>query len=191
MNFEFWNVLLYFLNFSRRSEITRLSFKIFLLVCFVILLSLSCAPSNQNNTSQNNPPLVAFDFCPEDLLVDVILEPSLMWDALDPDQDTLVFDIYFGTNTTPPIREENYTQKVYTPGVLLENTTYYWKIVAKDGKGGFSESSVLSFTTKQSGLNWKYVFGSNSDDKANSIIKTKNGGFVVAGITYQMMEIFH
>jgi len=169
----------------------RLNFKIFLLVCFVILLSLSCVPSNQNNTSQNTPPLEPFDFSPEDLLVDVILEPSLMWEALDPDKDTLVFDIYFGTNTTPPIREENYTQKVYTPGVLLENTTYYWKIVAKDGKGGFSESSVLSFTTKQSGLNWKYVFGSNSDDKANSIIKTKNGGFVVAGITYQMMEIFH
>lgn len=114
-----------------------------------------------------------------------------MWDALDPDQDTLVFDIYFGTNTTPPIREENYTQKVYSPGVLLENTKYYWKIIAKDGKGGFSESSVLSFTTKQSGLNWKYVFGGNANDKANSIIKTNNGGFVVAGITYQMMEIFH
>ncbi len=32
---------------------------------------------------------------------------------------------------------------------LQQNTTYYWKVVARDGKGGATSSAVWSFTTGQ------------------------------------------
>jgi hypothetical protein len=36
----------------------------------------------------------------------------------------------------------------YTASGLGTGTTYYWKVVAVDGKGGISQSSVRSFTTR-------------------------------------------
>lgn len=32
---------------------------------------------------------------------------------------------------------------------LQPNTTYYWKVMADDGKGGITESNTYSFTTGQ------------------------------------------
>jgi len=40
---------------------------------------------------------------------------------------------------------------MYTLENLNPNTKYYWKVVAKDGKGGVKEGPVWSFTTASSG----------------------------------------
>lgn len=72
---------------------------------------------------------------------------SLSWTAVDPDNDNLVYDVYFGTVNTP-------TQKVasdiitvsYTVSSLTSGTKYYWNIVVKDGKGGTTIGQVWNFT---------------------------------------------
>lgn len=73
---------------------------------------------------------------------------KLSWTATDVDvTDVLVYDVYFGTTTTP-------TQKV---GENLTTTTldvnlnagkeYYWKVVVKDNKGGETTSQIWKFKT--------------------------------------------
>jgi PKD repeat protein len=108
-------------------------------------------------TTRNNPPQFA-NYTPSDGATGVSLAPQLRWNASDPDSgDTLTFDIYFGTESSPPlvasgITIDDYQPGVqdYMPGVLNHFTVYYWKVVAHDNHGGVTESPILSFTTMNS-----------------------------------------
>ncbi|SFF68204.1 hypothetical protein SAMN04488033_10461 [Salegentibacter agarivorans] len=72
---------------------------------------------------------------------------TLEWDANDVDNDPLIFDIYFDTEN-PPITKIGDNQSDKTLSVDINAvTTYYWKVVAKDGKGGQSVGQVWSFST--------------------------------------------
>jgi len=71
---------------------------------------------------------------------------SLSWSGGDPDGDTVTYDLYFGTSATPPLHESNITSTSYNKGGLVSYTTYYWKIVAKDGFSSIS-GPVWKFTT--------------------------------------------
>lgn len=72
---------------------------------------------------------------------------SLSWTAVDSDNDSLKYDVYFGT-VNPP------TQKVaadiatasYSTASLTSGTKYYWNVVVKDGKGGTTIGQVWNFT---------------------------------------------
>ncbi len=88
---------------------------------------------------------------PDDAEPDVALDALLIWDApSDQDGDALTYDVYFGTNSNPStIVSNGQTNTTYSPS-LTENTTYYWKIVAHDGKGGMGYSPIWSFTTLSS-----------------------------------------
>jgi len=66
------------------------------------------------------------------------------------------YDIYFGTNPTPPLFASNVNlgpsetatdYKTYTLPVLTGGTTYYWKIVSKTMANVAAAGSVWSFTT--------------------------------------------
>jgi outer membrane lipoprotein-sorting protein len=50
------------------------------------------------------------------------------------------------TETPPPAPAEQISNIVRN---LTPNTTYFWKVVADDGKGGTSTSTVSSYTTGQ------------------------------------------
>ncbi|MEN2983573.1 MAG: fibronectin type III domain-containing protein [Dictyoglomaceae bacterium] len=123
---------------------------IILLLIFSLLIS-GCAPPVPP-TPQNNPPNAPSNPNPPDGGTGVIINPELSWECYDPDGDTLVFDIYLGTNQANlPKIKDNHTTKSYTVSNLSYNTTYYWKIVAEDGKGGVKEGPVWRFTTQQQG----------------------------------------
>jgi hypothetical protein len=64
---------------------------------------------------------------------------------------TRTYDIYFGTNTSPQQIVNNQTTSTYQPWTLLENTTYYWKIIAWDNHGASTSSSIWNFTTEYLG----------------------------------------
>ncbi len=73
---------------------------------------------------------------------------NLQWTASDVDtSDTLTYDVYFG-NANPPtaIVSENQSELILSRTVSA-STTYYWKVVVKDGKGGQTVGQVWSFTT--------------------------------------------
>jgi len=107
------------------------------------------------NTQPEVPSLID----PADKAIGVSATPTLSWVCSDPDGDTLVYDVYFGTSSTPPLVKKDLAVTSYDPGILNNSTTYYWKIVAKDNKGGVTPSPVWSFTTiwKSGAINWQFV----------------------------------
>ncbi|MCA0447288.1 MAG: hypothetical protein LCH54_13775 [Bacteroidetes bacterium] len=98
----------------------------------------------------NNPPLVPSSPTPFSNLT--TLQPTsvrLSWECSDPDGDALTYDVYFGTNSTAPILvSANQTAQDFTPIGLTTNTIYFWKIVAKDSRGGITTGSVWQFKTE-------------------------------------------
>jgi len=50
----------------------------------------------------------------------------------DPDGDGLTYNIYFGTETNPSLIQTVQPDTFYSPGSLLVDTVYYWKIAAID-----------------------------------------------------------
>ena len=97
-------------------------------------------------TTMNNPPQLG-NYLPGGGATGVSLTPLLSWNASDPDGDTLTYDVYFGTEPSPPLRASGLSTKSYLPGTLNHFTLYYWKVVARDNYGGTTESPILSFTT--------------------------------------------
>lgn len=72
----------------------------------------------------------------------------LEWTAADADtEDTLTFDVYFGTETTPTtVVSANQTETTYS-AALASSKSYYWKVVVKDGKGGETIGQIWNFKT--------------------------------------------
>ncbi|NUU97559.1 PQQ-binding-like beta-propeller repeat protein [Marinitoga sp. 1138] len=99
------------------------------------------------SSNENNPPLEPELLEPADKAENIPTTVTLKWQGNDPDGDTLKYDIYISDSqqfTTP--KESDYTNTDYTV-TLDSGKTYYWKVVAKDGKGGETSSKTYSFTT--------------------------------------------
>jgi uncharacterized protein (TIGR02145 family) len=96
----------------------------------------------------NLPPDVPSDPSPPDGSINQPINTTLSWTCSDPENDPLTYDVYFGPGTPPELVSTGQSQANYNPGMLDENTTYYWKIVALDGQGNSSDSLVWSFTTE-------------------------------------------
>ena len=81
----------------------------------------------------------------------VITEKSitLRWNCTDPDTapDAILFDLYFGNNTDPPKYKSDLTERSEHITGLSDNSTYYWKVGARDGEGyGYCASGTWSFS---------------------------------------------
>ena len=92
------------------------------------------------------------------------------------------YDVYFGTSSTPPFIV-NQTGTSYTPATLSYNTTYYWKIVPKNGAGSAVGCSTWSFSTGGPGcLNAPYgqfpstTYNPNCSGTAENITSTGYAG---------------
>jgi thiol-disulfide isomerase/thioredoxin len=99
-------------------------------------------------TRGNDPPNEPSNPNPEDGETGVSINQYLSWDGGDPDGDPVTYDVYFGTNSNPPLVSEDQTEETYQPGTLALETTYYWKIVAEDDFGETATSPEWSFTTR-------------------------------------------
>ncbi|THU30789.1 DUF2369 domain-containing protein [Niastella caeni] len=80
---------------------------------------------------------------------------TLTWTpANDADGDLLLYDIYSGANPNPTtLLAGDLQQNTYTASLQQPNTTYYWKVVVKDGFGGTIASDVYSFTLQNNTQN--------------------------------------
>lgn len=97
-------------------------------------------------TTISGPPQFV-SFSPSDGATGVVLTTTLSWSAVDDPEDTITYDVYFGTSNPPPRQTTNYASTTYMPGLLTHATTYYWKLIARDNHGSQTIGPVLSFTT--------------------------------------------
>ncbi len=96
---------------------------------------------------QNQPPYVPSDPFPADGASEVPLLTILSWVGGDPfPQDTVLYDVYFGTVPEPPLVSTQ-SATAYDPGVLLRDTQYYWMIVARDSLAQWTAGPLWDFVT--------------------------------------------
>jgi formylglycine-generating enzyme required for sulfatase activity len=96
----------------------------------------------------NHAPAAPTNPAPADSSAGQLINPTLRWSCSDPDGDVLRYDVYFDTNN-PPIAQvatEQSAASLSRTG-LSSSTKYFWKVVAKDNRGGTTTGVTWSFTT--------------------------------------------
>ena len=99
-------------------------------------------------TNINKPPDKASSPNPSNNSTNISTNTTLSWTGNDPDGDSLTYNIYFGTSSTPPLKTTNQSSRFYNPGNLLSDTWYYWKIETKDAYDITTEGDIWKFKTK-------------------------------------------
>ena len=80
------------------------------------------------------------------------------------------YDVYFGTNATTLPLQINQTGTTYDPGILAYNTTYYWRIDARNA-AGVTKGDTWSFATVHADYYDDYYY------------TTDNGTITIVGYT--------
>ncbi len=75
---------------------------------------------------------------------------SLNWMGSDPNDDIVHYDLYFGSSAMPPLIQENMPGAEYYLEDLQSDSTYYWKVVARNTLDLTNESEVWNFTVSSS-----------------------------------------
>ena len=96
----------------------------------------------------NYPPSKPEAISPVDGVDNLELSDVLSWTCNDSNEDSLQYDIYLGTSNSPPIAYNGSYSTEYVYNLSNYDTTYYWKVVARDFDGAIGESDVYHFTTR-------------------------------------------
>ena len=100
-------------------------------------------------TGENLPPNEPSDPDPPDGATDVPIVKILSWIGGDPNPgDTVLYDVYFGNSSPPPMVAEDLSETSYDPDTMDLDTTYYWQIVAEDSQGLSTSGDIWYFTTE-------------------------------------------
>jgi len=97
------------------------------------------------------------------------------------------YDVYFGTDSTPDSGEfkGNQTGTSYDPGTLNYNTTYYWRIDAKNSTGT-TTGYVWHFTTAETPSMGLSFSGYRVDDDSSGQSSGNNNGVIDPGETIEL-----
>jgi len=101
----------------------------------------------------NYPPSIPTNPDPSDGAYNVPVTTSLSWTCNEPENDPVVYDVYFGTSSDAndlSLIAENYGSENFPLSNFVSlnpETIYYWKVVAEDSNGGISEGLIWSFCT--------------------------------------------
>ncbi len=96
------------------------------------------------------PPLIPGEPQPSDSSLGVSINPTLRWNCSDPDDDSLKYDLYFGSGGYLMLVDSNLTINSYQISQLQYLRQYNWKVVAKDPDHHATSSPVWAFTTRDS-----------------------------------------
>ena len=110
-------------------------------------------------TRENAPPNIPSEPIPENGSTNIYIDAFLNWQGGDPDNDTVTYDIYFGTDLNPQKVESNISISTYEPVEMNTTTTYYWKIVSWDNYSHSTSSPIWNFKTS--------IYKNSPPDKPN------------------------
>jgi hypothetical protein len=97
----------------------------------------------------NSNPNIPRTPVPDSAAVDVSCTATLSWNATDPEDDPLTFDLFLDQANPPVVVAATGLEaaEYVITTALSANTLYYRKVVAHDPYGGVSESPLWKFTT--------------------------------------------
>ena len=149
----------------------------------IIMIALTgCNDNNGTEPPVNTPPDLPSEPFPGNGVTVQDIYIDLQWQCIDPENDALIYDLYFGTTASPPLIDSNLVNYIYPlyreSGPLDFGTTYYWKVDATDSEGHEVESDVWSFTTSKLYLVTTHTFSNNRN--ANNIFVTEDSLICVA-----------
>lgn len=122
------------------------------LLAFSIYMIGNQGCKKDNNEPLNEVPSAPVNPVPYNGAAAQALNVTLKWNkVLDPENDAITYDIYFGTTNTPPLVKTGHIDTTYQVTGLARLTGYFWKVIAKDSHGNAT-----------SGTNWYFVTASNS-----------------------------
>lgn len=120
-----------------------------LAVALTGMVFLSCSSDKSTNppNNTNQAPLAPSSPTPANSATNQSTSATLSWQCSDPDNDPLTYDVLFGTTNPPASVSTSQSAATYNPGPLTGNTTYYWKVTAKDDQSHQTAGSLWSFAT--------------------------------------------
>ena len=134
-----------------------------LIVLCLLIVALGCGdePPSASDPHAPWPPTHPF---PADRAEEQPLTLTLRWSCSDPDEDSLIYSLYLGTQIPPPLVDSSITDTTYDPGQLSLNRVYYWYVVARDPEGRSTSSCLWVFSTRAGffyplavGNRWEYA----------------------------------
>jgi hypothetical protein len=101
-------------------------------------------------SGSNKAPNVPSNPSPADNATNVGRFVTLLWQCSDPNQgDTLRYDVYAGPSNPPAnLIAGAILNQTYDLGLVASQTKIFWKIVAKDNHGAYTDGPVWNFTTE-------------------------------------------
>lgn len=103
-----------------------------------------CSIWSFRTTTSNYPECIALPTYPSDLAINTPYQPILSWSAVPL---ATKYRVYLGTTPNPPLIDSTTNTSYTASTVILPNTTYYWKIVARSSSGYAGGCTGWSFTT--------------------------------------------
>ena len=98
----------------------------------------------------NQPPYTPSNPSPSNGTTGISITADLSWAGGDPDSgDTVTYDVYFGTTSSPPEVSSNQSATTYNPGTMNYEETYYWEIIAWDSNNLSTSGPLWHFTTRE------------------------------------------
>jgi hypothetical protein len=111
------------------------------------------SPSNSISISTlaiGLPPSAPREPQPADSSQGVSINPTLSWSCSDPDDDSLRYNLYFGSGGYLNLVDSNLSSSTYQVSQLQYLRQYNWKVVAKDHDQHATPGPVWAFTTRDS-----------------------------------------
>jgi len=116
---------------------------IIFLICF-----LTYACQEKNDDDKNSPPAQPTLIAPSNADDNVNTSLNLVWECVDPDNDSVTYNVYFSANNPPDsLVISNLVSASYSIAGLESSKTYFWQVVAKDSYGNETTGPVWSFST--------------------------------------------
>ena len=94
------------------------------------------------------PPYIPSNPSPMNNTLNTSLSVVLTWEGGDPENDSVNYDVFFGTEMDPPLVSDHQNYTYHISGTLAYQTQYFWRIDAIDDYGYSTIGERWTFTTR-------------------------------------------